>query len=292
MRRFAVVTAMAAIAALSAACGSSGSTAATSTTSAPSTTSTTSAPSTPAQVVQTTYPSASLHSNRQVIVLLPPGYRSSQRYPVVEFLHGAPGGPAQMLHESDMITVSNRSKTPFIAVAPDGNGPVVPESDFANTSLQPMGTVTGPELRSWVDSHYPTDRTWYVTGFSSGGFGAAYLPTLSPGAYKAACPVSGSFTAVTPPFPDDGAFAGQSLAVRQAASPILHVSANGPRTLVVVGSADTEGLDQAHTYVAAMKAVGQSNKLIVNPGAHDVAVWSAGNRQCIGYFFPASGLPS
>jgi enterochelin esterase-like enzyme len=154
-----------------------------------------------------------------------------------------------------------------------------------------MGTVTGPELRSWVDSHYSTDRTWYVTGFSSGGFGAAYLPTLSPGAYKAACPVSGSFTAVTQPFPGDSAFVGQPLTVRQAASPILHVSASGPRTLVVVGSREVEELDQAHRYVAAMMRVGQPNKLIVDPGGHEVAVWSAGNRQCIGYFFPTSGLP-
>ena len=199
-----------------------------------------------------------------------------------------------MISTVDMTGVSNQSKTPFIAVAPDGNGPVVSESDFANTTLQPMGTVTGPELRSWVDSHYSTDGTWYVTGFSSGGFGAAYLPTLSPGAYKAACPVSGSFSAqgAGQPFADDSAFVGQPAAVRQAASPILHVSATGPRTLVVAGSTDTFVLNQSNQYVAAMKAVGQPNKLIVDPGGHEAAVWLAGNRQCIAYFFPASGLPS
>jgi enterochelin esterase-like enzyme len=265
------------------ACGGGGSQAATTTTSAPPAV---------AQVVNTTYPSAALHSNRNVTVLLPPGYRSSRRYPVVEFLHGAPGGPVQMLSTVDMPGVSNRSRTPFIAVAPDGNGPVVSESDFANTTRQPMGTVTGPELRSWVDSHYSTDRTWYVTGFSSGGFGAAYLPTLSPGAYKAACPVSGAFDARGPgqPFPGDTAFAGQPAAVRQAASPILHVSATGPRTLVVAGSTDPDVDNQPNLYVAAMKAAGQPNKLIVDPGGHEDAVWRAGNRQCIGFFFPTSGV--
>jgi enterochelin esterase-like enzyme len=280
MRLLGAAAGIAAITMVSAACGEGGSQAASTTTSAS------------AQVINTTYPSASLHSNRNVTVLLPPGYRSSRRYPVVEFLHGAPGGPPQMIATVDMTGVSNQSKTPFIAVAPDGNGPVVSESDFANTTRQPMGTVTGPELRSWVDSHYSTDRTWYVTGFSSGGFGAAYLPTLSPGAYRAACPVSGAFDARGPgqPFPGDTAFAGQPAAVRQAASPILHVSATGPRTLVVAGSTDPDVDNQPNLYVAAMKAVGQPNKLIVDRGGHEDAVWRAGNRQCIGFFFPTSGV--
>ncbi|HWC37176.1 MAG TPA: alpha/beta hydrolase-fold protein [Acidimicrobiales bacterium] len=245
-----------------------------------------------AQVINTTYPSASLHSNRNVMVLLPPGYQSSRRYPVVEFLHGIPGGPDEMIGTVNMNVVSNQSKTPFIAVAPDGNGPMVTDSEFANTTRQPMGTVTGPELRSWVDSHYSTDRTWYVTGLSTGGFGAPYLPTLSPGAYTAACPVSGAFDARGPgqPFSDDQAFVGQPASVRQAASPILHVSANGPRTLVVTGSSDTLSFDPSNRYVAAMRAVGQPNKLIVEPGGHEDRVWRAGNRQCIRYFFAASGI--
>src|SRR5262249_26054439 len=139
-----------------------------------------------------------------------------------------------------------QSKAPFIAVAPDGTGPVVGESDFANTASQPMGTVTGPELRQWVDSHYATNGTWDVTGLSAGGYGAAYLPTLSPGVYQQACPMRGFFTAEPP------AFQGQSAAVKQAGSPILHVSANGPDTLLVAGSSDTGSLNEAHRYIAAM----------------------------------------
>src|SRR5437763_2175585 len=157
-----------------------------------------------AQVIEATYPSAALHSNRRVMVVLPPGYgRSGQRYPVVEMLHGVPGGLEEAIGGLNMAPLSSQSKTPFIVVAPDGTGPAVGESDFANTSSQPMGTVTGPELRQWVDAHYPTNGTWDVTGLSAGGYGAAYLPTLSPGAYQAACPMSGFFTAEPP------AFAGQ-----------------------------------------------------------------------------------
>ena len=239
-----------------------------------------------AQVIEATYPSAALHSNRRVLVVLPPGYgRSGQRYPVVELLHGVPGGLEEVVGGLNVAQLSSQSKTPFIAVAPDGTGPAVGESDFANTSSQPMGTVTGPELRQWVDAHYPTNGTWDVTGLSSGGYGSAYLPTLSPGVYQAACPMSGFFTAEPP------AFAGQSAAVKQAGSPILHVSAHGPRTLLVAGSSDQESLDQARRYIAAMNAVGGPNSgLTVNPGGHELPVWTTGIKQCLGYFFPASGL--
>ena len=239
-----------------------------------------------AQVIEATYPSAALHSNRRVMVVLPPGYgRSGQRYPVVEMLHGVPGGLEEAIGGLNMAPLSSQSKTPFIVVAPDGTGPAVGESDFANTSSQPMGTVTGPELRQWVDAHYPTNGTWDVTGLSAGGYGAAYLPTLSPGAYQAACPMSGFFTAEPP------AFAGQSAAVKQAGSPILHVSAGGPRTLLVAGSSDQESVDQARRYISAMNAVGEPNSgLTTNPGAHDLPVWITGIKQCLGYFFPASGL--
>ncbi|HEX4539111.1 MAG TPA: alpha/beta hydrolase-fold protein [Acidimicrobiales bacterium] len=288
MRRTGILTGLLA-AILAGACGGGGSTASPTTTSTASKATTSTTSPTPAKEIDTTYPSAALHSNRRVVVLLPPGYQSTKRYPVVEFLHGAPGDPSQMIGLG-MRTVSTQSKVPFIAVAPDGNGPVVSESDFANSTRQPMGTVTGPELRSWVNSQYATNGTWYVTGFSSGGFGAAYLPTLSPGAYKAACPISGSFTAQTPPFEGDPAFAGQPASVTNAASPILHVSRSGPPTLVVVGSTDAPGLDQAHRYVAAMTAVGQPNKLIIDPGGHEAQVWIAGIAQCVGYFFPGSGV--
>jgi membrane associated rhomboid family serine protease len=239
-----------------------------------------------AQVIEATYPSAALHSNRRVLVALPPGYgQSGQRYPVVEMLHGVPGGLEEVIGGLNVAQLSSQSKTPFIAVAPDGTGPAVGESDFANTSRQPMGTVTGPELRQWVDAHYPTNGTWVVAGLSSGGYGAAYLPTLSPGAYQAACPMSGFFTAEPP------AFEGQSATVKQAGSPILHVSARGPRTLVVAGSSDRESLDQARGYIAAMNGVGEPNNgLTVNPGAHELPVWVTGIKQCLAYFFPASGL--
>jgi enterochelin esterase-like enzyme len=238
-----------------------------------------------AEVIDTTYPSAALHANRRVIVVLPKGYgQSNQRYPVVQLLQGT-GGLDEVVASLNVPQLSTQSKTPFIAVAPDGTGPAVSESDFANTSRQPMGTATGPELRQWVDSHYATNGTWDVSGLSEGGYGAAYLPTLSPGVYQATCPMSGFFTAQPP------AFEGQSAAVKQAGSPILHVSKTGPRTLLVAGASDKELIDEAHRYITAMNGVGQPNNgLILNPGGHELPVWTVGIKQCLGYFFPGSGL--
>ena len=97
--------------------------------------------------------------------------------------------------------------------------------------------------------------------------------------------MSGFFTARPP------AFEGQSPAVRDAGSPILHVSARGPRTLLVSGASDADSIDQAHRYIAAMNAVGQPNSgLVLDPGGHEIPVWVTGIRQCLAYFFPKSGL--
>ena len=58
--------------------------------------------------------------------------------------------------------------------------------------------------------------------------------------------MSGYFTA------QDPAFQGEPQAVRDAASPLLHVAAAGPATLLIVGAADAQGLSDARAYTAAM----------------------------------------
>jgi hypothetical protein len=63
--------------------------------------------------------------------------------------------------------------------------------------------------------------------------------------------MSGYFTAQDPPFK------GEPRAIRAADSPLLHVAANGPPTLVIVGDKDTAGLAEARTYIAATTQVGQ-----------------------------------
>lgn len=232
-------------------------------------------PASPADVVVTTYHSDALDSDRRVVVVLPPNYDGGRRrYPVVEMLHGWPGTPEELLVGLDVVRLV--SSMHFIAVLPDGNGPKTAEGDYADVPGQRLGTATGPELRRWVDRRYRTTARWSVAGLSSGGFGAAYLGAFGGAAYDSVCPMSGHFTPVPP------AFEGVSEEVRAADSPLTHVSAEGPRTMLVVGENDAPAISAALQYIAAMDRVGQRHApLVTEPGGHDTSVWKPGIERCV-----------
>lgn len=244
------------------------------------------APRSPLRVIDTRYPTPSLGGDRRVLVVVPPGYDDDDvvRYPAIELLHGSPSRPDDILTALDLLSVMERSR-PFIAVIPDGNGPVVRNGDWADTSRQRLGAAASDDLRQWVDHTYRTTGYWGITGLSAGGFGAAYLASRTPGAYQRACPISGYFVAENP------AFNGETKAVRDAASPILHVSRAGPPTLVAVGASDASGVTAADAYIAAMKRVGQAHDLVVLPGPHDATVWSAALPKCVDFLLAGQQPP-
>ena len=217
-----------------------------------------------------------------MLIAFPAGYDSTnRRYPVIEILHGRPGKPDDVLTGIDLLGVMNAT-TPFIAVMPDGHGPGGADGDFADTSRFHLGAAVSDDLRAWVDTTYRTTGQWGITGLSSGGYGASYLASRPERGYRRACPMSGYFTA------QDPVFKGEPRAVRDLASPLLHVAANGPPTLLIVGSADKPGLKEAHDYIAAMNRVGQSNQLVVVPGGHDFNVWHAGLSHCVPFLLAAN----
>jgi enterochelin esterase-like enzyme len=232
-------------------------------------------PLSPLQVIDTHYPTPSMGGTRRVIVVLPAGYNdTTTRYPVIEILHGSPGQPDDVLTGLDLTQLMAASP-PFIALAPDGHGPVVGEGDFADTNRQRLGAAVSDDLHRWVDSTYRSDGYWGVTGLSAGGYGAAYLASRPEGGYQSVCPMSGYFTARDP------AFKGQPAAVRAAGSPLFHVARNGPATMVIVGDLDSDGMTEARAYVRAMQEAGQPNELVVLHGGHEWSVWQSGLGRCI-----------
>jgi len=233
-------------------------------------------PPSPARIVDVRYPTPSLGGERRVLILLPAGYDSgTSRYPVIEMLHGRPGGPDDIFTGLGILTIAP-TVAPFIAVVPDGHGPVVSDGDFADTSKQHLGAALGEDLQRWVDATYRTSR-WSVMGLSAGGFGAAYLATRPAAHYDAVCALSGNFVAQEPPF------AGESTAVRDAASPIKHVAANGPRTMLVYGKQDAESVTEAQAYAAAMAKIGQPHDTVALDGGHDWSFFLAGAPSCLGF---------
>ena len=234
-------------------------------------------PLSPARVESLSYPTPSLGGKRKVIVYLPAGYdESTERYPVVELLHGVPGQPEDVLVGLGLPTVAaSPDLRAFIAVSPDGHGPVVPDSEFADTSRQRVGTAVSTDLQAWVNTTFRTDRVWTVAGVSSGGFGAAYLANRPDSRYVAACPMSGTFR------PGGAAFQRESPVVVDAASPIKLVRPGGPAEYLVVGKNDAAGVQDAQEFGRQLYANKIVWELHVGAGGHDWELWRSSLPGCL-----------
>jgi S-formylglutathione hydrolase FrmB len=222
-----------------------------------------------------TYDSPALGTSRTAYVLLPPGYDSTARsYPVVELLHGSPGAPLDMFNRLRVAEAEQSGLViPFVAVAPDGNGPGATETDFADTATSRMGTAVSADLRAAIEARFRTDGHWGVMGISSGGFGATYLASSHPIFYQAACSLSGFFLAADP------AFRATNPTVRDQSSPLLHAYAGNPPVLVIAGANDPDGRASALRYASALDAAKQPNRLVIADRAgHDWELW---NRQLV-----------
>ncbi len=122
--------------------------------------------------------------DRDVIVFLPPGYRTDtlRRYPVVYALHGYSIGAEQWTHE---IHVPQTIEGAFALGAPDMIV-VLPDSKTVhNGSMYSSSVTTGDFERfiahnvvEYIDAHYrtiPDRRSRGLVGHSMGGYGAARI---------------------------------------------------------------------------------------------------------------------
>jgi enterochelin esterase-like enzyme len=234
-------------------------------------------PMSPPRLVYTTFPAPSLHTRLRVLVVLPAGYdHTRQNYPVVEVLHGRPGRPEDLFVGGDLLGAIAAPRMPaFVAVVPDGRGPVVGDGDFADTSRQHLGAAMSDDLRAWATATYRTTGWFGAAGISAGGYGAAYLGARAPGAYQAICAIGGYFEARLP------AFAGQTATVRDLASPVLHPARLGPATMLIVPAGDLDAVTEATRYEGALKKAGQRLIVRLVPGRHDWAVFRADLPACL-----------
>lgn len=239
----------------------------------------------PARLVDTTYPSPALGGQlRRVAVLLPAGYDNTHgRYPVVEVLHGHPGHPADLFSTGDVQNSSaDPGVAPFIAVAPDGNGPQIEDSWFVNLRSQKMGTATTTDLRTWVAQKYRTTASWSYAGLSSGGYGAAYLPQIDPLPVHAVCGLSGRYDGSKVPV-----LVHAGKATQRRASPIHHLSAVPRLVFLAYGRADARTRRFTIPYAAALRRAHHHVVLATYPGKHQWSVWRPAFRDCFRTILPA-----
>jgi enterochelin esterase-like enzyme len=233
----------------------------------------------PMRLVTTTFPAPALGQRQGVLVVLPAGYDSGiQRYPVVEYLHGSPGTPEDVLVQGNLLGVlASPDIPPLIAVLPDGHTPAVDNGDFADTSRQKLGTAMSDDLQAWVNGTYRTDGHWGVAGLSSGGYGAAYLGARSGHRYQAVCAMGGYFAA------DPEVFASQTRETRRLASPLYRVASDGPPTLLISSSNDEPFTGDAIRYRAALARAGQPVYATVVQGRHEWDAWGRMLPSCLAF---------
>ena len=142
---------------------------------------------------------------RDALVWLPPQYDDPRyrryRFPVLELLHGDPGGPGQWTNGLQLPQVLDReyathTAAPLVVVMPDVAG--------GFHDQQCLNAIQGPRLDTYLTSDVPADlarqirvdppgRHWGVGGLSAGGFCAARLALRDPTAFGAVAVMDGYF---------------------------------------------------------------------------------------------------
>lgn len=240
------------------------------------------------RLVSTLYWSPALHLERRLLMMLPDVYyrRTTMRFPVVELLHGHPGGPL------DLFTVPKAGVEetgngpgigPFIGLMPDGNGPLIDDSWWANIPGQAMGTAVTRDLRRWAAAHLRISDRWSYAGLSTGGYAAAYLPTLPQGPVYGECGLSGFYDSLMPPIPQN-----YTASQRIPYTPELHAADAPPVVFLVYGTSDARTRRQTLVYAAALRRAGHPYLVRTYPGGHQWQVWHPGFAECLRLVVPAA----
>ena len=201
---------------------------------------------------------------RTGLVYLPPGFTTSQRYPVVYLLHGMPGSPDEYPAGTGFVNfadtgIADGMLRPFIAVMPAAGSNHRYNGEWAG----PWETSLVDQVIPWVDAHLPTVATArgrVIAGLSAGGFGAANIALHNPGLFGTVESWSGYFAPL-----HDGPFKAASRAVLAANNPLLvaHAQAstlrtNGVRFFLSTGPAHSHWFrpEQTLAFVRELRALG------------------------------------
>jgi enterochelin esterase-like enzyme len=202
---------------------------------------------------------------------------STQRFPVVYFLHGSTGSGADWLGSGstlptilDGLTATN-VLMPMIAVYPDGDA-ATPDGNYWGDD------TAGDHDESWlvnqlipaIDARYRTLGARYrgVAGLSSGGFGALNISVHHPGMFSWVASYSGVFTA-------PGSLFGAGAAANSPQLTVAGVPASQRVPLFLGGGADdTEYLPDTLQFIATVQGLGWAplHTQIV-PGPHGWQAW-------------------
>ncbi len=253
-----------------------------------------------------TFPSPTLGGMvRTYWIYLPPSYpqRSSQRYPTFYLLHGSPGdslswfGGAHADMTADTLLAEGKIRE-TILIAADGNGPLYPVSEWANSfdRRQRMEDAIVEDLVPFIDHHYRTladaaDRA--IGGLSMGGYGAVNIALHHPDIFEKVMTTGGYFQAEGPVFGTDSA----SQRFHQFNSPSLFLRTplgkhNASQLMIVIGIGTTDGhyYHEGFALYQQLLTMKISVRLFISVGGHAWPLWAKHFGQALPLFERRSPL--
>ena len=222
---------------------------------------------------------------RTGLVYLPPQYGESryrsERFPVIELLHGTPGDPSvwvNVLHVTQIYSrlLEQHHMGPVVLVMPDSNGGLRGHAECLNTPSNQDDTYLTTDVVSDIRKNLrvSTDPAqWGLLGFSSGGYCAANLALRHRGEFGAAAMIDGYYR------PTDGPAAAQlwyqpaaeaandplraARSLRQGDVPL-------PALWVAAGTGNRGDYQAAQAFLAAIRRL-EGVPFFVEKGAHHTA---------------------
>jgi enterochelin esterase-like enzyme len=252
---------------------------------------------------QTSVTGARSHLTRDVLVYLPPQYFQKSfrhyKFPVIELLHGSPGGPRAWVDVMGVIPtflslLGTHPDDAAVLVMPDTDGSPRYGLQCLNNpgGIQDMTFVARdvPDAIARIVRVQPPGRAWGLAGYSEGGYCAANIGVQVPKGYGAVGVLSGYFAPIKSQVPAGNKPGGRPLTVnvflghpglRLINTPRYYVtrvpvSEEFPAFWLAVGAEDTEDVLAAQDFRQVLQTRMVNVPLIVVPGGgHQASVWRA-----------------
>src|SRR5690348_5828873 len=252
---------------------------------------------------QTSVVGAHSHLTRDVLVYLPPQYFQKRfrhyKFPVIELLHGSPGGPRAWVDVMGVIPtflslLGTHPNDAAVLVMPDTDGGPQYGLQCLNNpgGIQDMTFVARdvPEAIARIARVQPPGRAWGLAGYSEGGYCAANIALQDPAGYGAAGVMSGYFSPIRSQVPTGGkpggkprvvnVFAGRP-ALQQLNSPQWYITrapinSEIPAFWLAAGAKDRPDVEAAMNFRQLLLTRVANVPLDVVPGGgHQGSVWRA-----------------
>ena len=263
---------------------------------------------------QTSVTGAHSHLTRDVLVYLPPQYFQKSfrhyKFPVIELLHGSPGGPRAWVDVMGVIPtflslLATHPTDAAVLVMPDTDGSPRYGLQCLNNpgGIQDMTFVARdvPDAIARIARVQPPGRAWGLAGYSEGGYCAANIGVQDPKGYGAAGVLSGYFAPIKSQVPASNKPGGRPLTVNVfRGHPGLEL-VNTPRYYVTrlpvndelpifwlaAGAEDTADVGAAQDFRQVLQTRMVNVPLMVVPGGgHQASVWRAALGPMLSWMTP------